>query len=107
MLVSVTGAAEIDPAPVKVQSQQHFNSFGCKSHGAFAQAGGWTREGRVAAPAALPGEVGDNVNQPLLAQGCAHGGLQCSWPYPHPLPKSSRHVATWLGWIKVQPVAFQ
>lgn len=46
MLVSVTGAGEIDPAPAESHSQQHFNSFSCKSHLAFAHVGGGMREGR-------------------------------------------------------------
>lgn len=54
----------------------------------------------MAAPAVIPGEVGHNANQPLLAWGCAHGGLQCSRPYPHPLPKSTRCVSAWPGGLK-------
>lgn len=87
MLVSVTGAGEIDPAPVEVRSQQHFNLFGCKFHRVFAHVGGRTREGGVAAPAVLPGEVGHNAKQALLAWGCAHGGATVLLALPSSPPQ--------------------
>ena len=99
MLVSVTGAGEINPDPAEVRSQQHFNSFSCKSH-AFAHVRGQTREGRGVSTHCAPRGGWLQCEPASPCTELCSWGLQCSWPYPHPLPKPTRHVSAWLGGLK-------
>lgn len=101
MLVSVTGAREISPAPVKAHSvSSSLTHLAANPTVPLPVLGvGWGKV-RGAAAVVLPGEVSRNVSQPHLAWDCVYQGLQDFWSYPHPLPKSTCHVSVWLAGLK-------
>lgn len=86
-----TGAAKINPAPVKTHSASSslLVAFGCKSHGAFACAGGWRGEGEGSCCAPRGGWLQCEPVLPGmgLIRDCTTSGPTLT-PIPNPLAMS-------------------